>query len=180
MNDKSLEQMKALKAENNELKNEIKVLKEEMKKLQMFGQTIDEEELKYFKSLAFTDNLTGAFNRHYLNQILYKKYNEKEIFIALSDTNDLKEINDREGHLAGDMALCDLVASLLQFGIVIRWGGDEFLVLSESPIDLNGIYNGHCIATLKKSAEMSLYDAIEEVDQKMYSYKKIYKENKNK
>ena len=49
------------------------------------------------------------------------------------DLDRFKEVNDTQGHAAGDQALCE-VARLLQVNLrgydhAARWGGDEFLVL---------------------------------------------------
>jgi diguanylate cyclase (GGDEF)-like protein len=58
--------------------------------------------------------------------------------VAVLDIDNLKPINDTQGHSAGDRAI-QLVANTLRSAIrpadfLFRWGGDEFLVLWVGPI----------------------------------------------
>ena len=90
------------------------------------------------KEQAIHDPLTGLHNRYYLNQVLAqevkrsKRYNHSIAFL-MADVNRFKEINDRHGHHVGDEVLKG-IASLLhtavrESDIVVRYGGDEFLVI---------------------------------------------------
>ncbi len=94
-----------------------------------------EQELK---EQAIYDPLTNVYNRFYLYKTLdrekrlSKRYNRKIGFLMV-DINDLKNINDNYGHLEGDKVI-QIVASILQkeareTDLVIRYGGDEFLIL---------------------------------------------------
>ena len=87
---------------------------------------------------AETDALTGLYNRYFLNKILeieiprVKRYNHP-ISLLMIDLHDFKRFNDTYGHLFGDYILRE-TASLLQANvrrpdIVVRYGGDEFVVL---------------------------------------------------
>lgn len=87
---------------------------------------------------AETDALTGLYNRHFLNKILeieiprVKRYNHS-ISLLMLDLCDFKYFNDAYGHQFGDYILRE-TASLLQANvrrpdIVVRYGGDEFVVL---------------------------------------------------
>jgi diguanylate cyclase (GGDEF)-like protein len=90
------------------------------------------------KELAIHDSLTGVFNRHYMEQVLErefkqsKRYNRSIGFLYI-DVNKLKQINDNYGHQMGDKAIKAVGDFLKQEAretdIVIRYGGDEFLVL---------------------------------------------------
>jgi len=90
------------------------------------------------KEQAIHDSLTGLHNRYYLNQVLgrevkrSKRYNHCMAFLMI-DVNRFKEINDRYGHQAGDEILKEVASSLREAvretDIVIRYGGDEFLVI---------------------------------------------------
>jgi diguanylate cyclase (GGDEF)-like protein len=90
------------------------------------------------KELAIHDSLTGLHNRYYLNQVLdrevkrSKRYNHHIAFLMI-DVNRFKEINDRYGHQVGDevlkMVATSLRESVREADIVIRYGGDEFLVI---------------------------------------------------
>ena len=99
------------------------------------------ERLEY---LSKVDGLTGLLNRRALaEQLEYeidraKRYNS-ELSIILCDLDNLKEINDTHGHLAGDTTLQIVSASLRNAlrnaDIAGRYGGDEFLVIiPQTPI----------------------------------------------
>jgi len=88
--------------------------------------------------LATVDDLTGAFNRNYLNAHLDNELNRARrlgypLGLLIVDVDDLKKVNNRHGHLAGD-ELLKLVVSVLKESIretdwVARYGGDEFAVV---------------------------------------------------
>jgi diguanylate cyclase (GGDEF)-like protein len=90
------------------------------------------------KEQATHDPLTGLHNRYYLNQVLAqevkrsKRYNHHIGFLMI-DVNRFKEINDRYGHQIGDEVLQEIAALLRtevrESDIVVRYGGDEFLVI---------------------------------------------------
>jgi diguanylate cyclase (GGDEF)-like protein/PAS domain S-box-containing protein len=88
--------------------------------------------------MARHDPLTGVFNRHALAEILESEISrarryQHPIGILMIDVNRFKEVNDRFGHGTGDRVLCivaeALCRSVRDSDIVIRYGGDEFLVL---------------------------------------------------
>ena len=88
--------------------------------------------------MAHTDALTGTYNRHYLNGILEselnraKRYNHPIGFLMM-DVDRFKQINDQYGHHVGDEVLIQiskqLVETLRESDIVVRYGGDEFLAI---------------------------------------------------
>jgi len=84
------------------------------------------------------DELTQAYNRHYLQDpsLLLKNENAEippNTSVLLIDLDDLKEINDKHGHKAGDEVLrllADTCHSLFRSSdIFVRYGGDEFICL---------------------------------------------------
>lgn len=88
--------------------------------------------------MAHTDALTGTYNRHYLNGILEAEFNRAKrynhpIGFLMIDVNRFKQINDQCGHSAGDDVLIgiskQLVETLRESDIVVRYGGDEFLAI---------------------------------------------------
>ena len=88
--------------------------------------------------LSKTDGLTGLLNRRALTEQLEYEIDRArrygaELSIILCDLDNLKEINDTHGHLAGDMALQLLSATvrntLRSVDIAGRYGGDEFLLI---------------------------------------------------
>lgn len=88
--------------------------------------------LFYLKS-SHTDALTGLSNLHHLNQ---RKYRKSALCVAYVDLDHLKQINDTQGHKAGDDALKEVADHLQRacsrFETAYRIGGDEFLVVSLS------------------------------------------------
>jgi diguanylate cyclase (GGDEF)-like protein len=84
------------------------------------------------------DGLTGALRRESFTETLdlaikQARTTETPLCIAVLDVDNLKPINDRHGHSAGDKTLQDLVntarAHLRAADVIGRIGGDEFAVL---------------------------------------------------
>jgi diguanylate cyclase (GGDEF)-like protein len=148
------------------------------------------------------DPMTRVYNRYCLEELLQREISlaeryDKSFAVILVDLNRFKEINDRFGHLMGDFVLAE-VAQLLHScvrgsDVVIRYGGDEFVVvLSETDLlgaqavvsrihqkveewsannkvarfDL-GVSTGVSIFSQGKT----INDLISEADQQMYSMK---------
>lgn len=85
------------------------------------------------RRLADRDPLTGATNRRALRDI-FKKIEGKSAMLLFFDLDGFKKINDEHGHAAGDHCL-QLFASALKESFrpsdhVVRYGGDEFLVIA--------------------------------------------------
>ena len=87
---------------------------------------------------AVTDALTGCFNRaHTLEtfeaELRRSRRTGSELSVLMIDVDGFKELNDRQGHLAGDAALKSVAKrlgqTLRQSDHRCRYGGDEFLVL---------------------------------------------------
>jgi diguanylate cyclase (GGDEF)-like protein len=85
---------------------------------------------------AQVDPLTGALGRE-RGELALKEEVERarrgdgRFILAFIDLDDLKGLNDRDGHAAGDEALRELVsairANLRSFDPIVRYGGDEFV-----------------------------------------------------
>jgi diguanylate cyclase (GGDEF)-like protein len=97
-----------------------------------------DEEVKALQHLAATDPLTGLANRrggekHIANEISRAKREKRPLSCILLDLDRFKLVNDTYGHQAGDQLLRD-VSNLLRrtvraYDIVVRWGGEEFLLV---------------------------------------------------
>ncbi len=78
------------------------------------------------------DALTQAFNRRCFYDDAERHFSKLKAVISI-DLNDLKVINDTQGHASGDAALCsivDVIKKLLPSGCTLyRTGGDEFMIL---------------------------------------------------
>ena len=105
------------------------------------------------KDLSLTDPLTGLRNRRYLRELIgaevarvrrvhedYRRHPEQEralekafLGFVLLDIDHFKDINDSHGHEAGDALIRGYAERLSQTlrgeDAVIRWGGEEFLVV---------------------------------------------------
>jgi diguanylate cyclase (GGDEF)-like protein len=87
---------------------------------------------------AITDGLTGAYNRHYLDEFLNievkrcQRY-KRPLTLLMLDLDHFRACNERAGHQGGDKALQDVVR-LINMGVrsvdlVARYGGEEFTVV---------------------------------------------------
>lgn len=90
------------------------------------------------KEKSQRDGLTSLNNRRALDERISEKDFSDVKSIAIVDIDNFKVINDETGHKAGDEALL-LVSSSLRYFFkdreLFRYGGDEFLILSESNPD---------------------------------------------
>jgi diguanylate cyclase (GGDEF)-like protein len=90
------------------------------------------------RRIAWTDSLTGVYNRHFFNEMLPRemeraaRYNH-QLSLLLLDIDGFKRYNDTYGHLKGDAALRVLArvftSQLRSSDIIARFGGDEFVVI---------------------------------------------------
>jgi diguanylate cyclase (GGDEF)-like protein len=85
---------------------------------------------------AHLDALTGTYRREMghmalTNEIDRARRSDGRFVLAFVDVDRLKDINDRDGHAAGDSALQAVVAAirsrLRSFDPIVRYGGDEFV-----------------------------------------------------
>lgn len=87
---------------------------------------------------AMHDPLTGTWNRRAILDMLSQELARSgrdgtPIGVAIADLDHFKQINDRYGHMAGDMALCEAVRRmrtlLRPYDAIGRYGGEEFLIV---------------------------------------------------
>lgn len=98
----------------------------------------------YFSTLSestYIDQLCEVYNRRYYNVYISTLCNSKNNGIvtgALIDMDDFKLINDRFGHDIGDEALIQFASILKKhmqkIGVVVRYGGDEFILLAKCSV----------------------------------------------
>ena len=158
------------------------------------------------KALSDRDQMTGLFNRFgYENKALplYESslLKNSHIMVMFVDINYMKRINDEFGHLHGDNAIMTVVsaikANIREDAIAVRFGGDEFLVISpvadekEASVVRNSILGFLYDKNLEKSVpyeisvsigfvvtdpgsrpDATLEDYIKDADKLMYEIKK--------
>ncbi|WP_223787639.1 GGDEF domain-containing protein [Marinicella meishanensis] len=92
---------------------------------------------KKLENQAFTDELTGLYNRRGLLKkfeamMMQADAEGQAMSIIIADLDDFKEFNDTFGHLAGDDFLAELGCHLLgmmgEQQVIGRWGGEEFAI----------------------------------------------------
>ncbi|MEW6601712.1 MAG: GGDEF domain-containing protein [Nitrospirota bacterium] len=112
--------IKTLQEENIALKAEIKAKQDRI------------------EEISITDDLTGLYNIRFLNQSLDIEIERSRRFSSMftlifMDIDDLKKVNDRFGHLTGSKVLIEtarvLQDNLRKVDIIIRYGGDEFVII---------------------------------------------------
>ena len=94
------------------------------------------EENQHLEDMAFHDKLTGAYNREFFDQNhmkIVESFSPSKIAIAFLDIDYFKSVNDAYGHSVGDKVLMEFVqvikSNLRKEDILIRWGGEEFILL---------------------------------------------------
>ena len=150
----------------------------------------------------YIDKLTGVYNRYELDKVLKKRMFSSNTRIAalMLDLNDFKSINDNYSHDEGDQALYAFATILAETigpeGIVIRFAGDEFIILMPKfkADDLTGHidrihenidrYNEKSGKPYKLCAAIGgkifdcnkddMTDIVKQIDKLMYSDKKAY------
>ena len=170
------------------------------------------QEEEYSKRLAQArieaniDALTGVKNRN-----AYRVYEERlnaqieigrapEFAITILDVNDLKKVNDNEGHKAGDQYLrdaCKIVCTTFKRSPVFRVGGDEFAVISQGDDyarldELIAQMNAHndeavenggiviALGTARYENDVKVASVYERADQTMYENKSELKSRKKR
>lgn len=92
------------------------------------------EKLNY---MAFRDSLTGLYNRRYIKDDLMGEIasygrDDVECVLIMADVDNFKMINDQYGHENGDVVLIcisNIMESICRRHRVVRWGGEEFLII---------------------------------------------------
>jgi diguanylate cyclase (GGDEF)-like protein len=90
------------------------------------------------EKMSITDNLTGVPNRNHLLARFEEEFQEHrrqktELGCLLIDLDDLKKVNESQGHLTGDAVLKEFArmtkSCIRIYDIFGRFGGEEFIIL---------------------------------------------------
>lgn len=90
------------------------------------------------EEMAVKDKLTGLFNRHAFSILSSRlmagmRRESHRLAVMLIDIDLFKQINDSYGHAAGDTVLKEVAGMirdrLRETDVIVRWGGEEFLVV---------------------------------------------------
>lgn len=106
----------------------------------------EREQRQIAEAAAVVDPLTQSFNRRYLEHLMEKelhrarRLNTKIAFLMI-DVDEFKSVNTRFGHIVGDTVLRE-VADVIRKSVrasdtVVRYGGDEFLVVLGEAVELD-------------------------------------------
>ncbi len=116
------------------------------------------------KIMARSDSLTGLVNRRYAYEVFEKDFGDETIphCIVMGDIDQFKKLNDTYDHGFGDEVLvtvANYIEELLpESYIKSRWGGEEFLIAANEPLD-------------------SVYEKIEMLRKKISEHDFFYKDN---
>ena len=111
---------------------------------------------------AFTDDLTGVKSKHAYVEVEEKMnrriedHSMTEFAIVLFDLNNLKKINDTQGHEAGDRYIkdaCNIICYRFKRSPIYRIGGDEFVAIIEGD-DYKNLYE--LAAAFEKDMDVNL------------------------
>ena len=143
------------------------------------------------EQLCQQDTLTGLYNRHAFDRLVIDIQAGKttKLGVIALDLNDLKRINDRFGHVAGDALLQQTAICLTRFSQdTFRLGGDEFVIVCQDYTEqdclalidaLRNDFNRHELSVslgfAYQAATTNLSVLLRKADQAMYQEKQAYK-----
>lgn len=155
------------------------------------GRNLLSNNMSAYSQALYRDPLTNAYNRRYYTE-------QSEAFanaegVAMIDVDKFKAVNDTYGHQAGDETLRLIVRGIIDCirssDILIRYGGDEFLLFFPSipsdifasrleeirrrvesitvpgcpnfkpTVSIGGVYGAHPLADAIHRADLKMYDA---------------------
>ena len=127
-----------------QFRKETRHKKDIIKKLVIYEEQVAQilnelnEKNETLRNIANTDELTGAYNRHYFDKVIITELERnnryyESLSLILFDIDHFKKVNDTWGHSTGDEVLIK-VSNIIKDNIrkpdvFIRWGGEEFTIL---------------------------------------------------
>jgi diguanylate cyclase (GGDEF)-like protein len=164
----------------------------------MQGEILRRSSARKLNPMLIQDELTGAFNRGFMQRKITEWLHHKRPFAVLFiDLDDFKYINDTYGYAVGDQILMHFVSRLKEDlrleDRVVRYGGDEFCVLFQNAEEAQRVHerwkdiwlkyfleNGAAIqygfssgiAEYTCEDEMTFFEFLDKIDQQMYVEKR--------
>lgn len=93
--------------------------------------------INIIKRKVYTDYLSGLYNRKFLWKKAREIPKETLLSVLICDIDNFKHINDTYGHGNGDKIIQavshTIKTHISPHDLAVRWGGEEFLILSRSP-----------------------------------------------
>lgn len=161
-----------------------------------------QEEIQELQKIVYEDGLTKSYNRKWFEDTVLTPDHitlRESGTLVMVDLNKFKEINDTYGHIVGDKVLKHVALKLKESGgRVIRYGGDEFIVIFDVRVTSHDIRSkmdkiihyfqkvhfkvkphsfkisfAYGLAPFHEGSEVS--DVIEMADKAMYTHKKSEK-----
>lgn len=147
--------------------------------------------IQELQNMSYCDQLTQIGNRHAMKEYIENIQNEQCVGIVYCDITGLKQVNDKEGHDAGDKLIIEACRSLQklfgEYGL-FRIGGDEMLavctqmeekILWEKIEQLKKDYEGKSIhvaigAVWEENSLRGIDKLISEAEKRMYKDKSEY------
>jgi diguanylate cyclase (GGDEF)-like protein len=159
-----------------QLEKEVQVRTEELEARNRELEKLNDQ----LAEASITDSLTGLRNRRYVDQFIATELARFErsqtetalagsdgreellgrtMFFMMIDLDGFKQINDRFGHHAGDLALIQVTETLQSCcrasDTIVRWGGDEFMVIGVA----SGIFQAKVLAErIREAVAEQRYD----------------------
>lgn len=145
--------------------------------------------------MSQTDLLTGVKNRnHFENRLReYPAICKSNLFCVYADVNGLHEMNNRQGHTAGDKMLCEVAEAMKRcFGEehTYRIGGDEFVAFRadgqednllveifrlRQALDEKGYHVSFGIAAREKAqGDMDMHELVNDAEGNMFAAKRLF------
>lgn len=115
-------------------------LQEANTELEQAKRTLEDMNIR-LDTASRTDSLTGLFNRRHLEESAQREHARyvrtgKRFSVVMCDIDFFKNVNDLHGHDAGDSLLRmvgqDIAQTVRPYDILVRWGGEEFLLFLPS------------------------------------------------
>lgn len=176
-------------------------LREQERQLRQKEERANKEKEK-LTSKAYLDTLTGIPNRLYFEEKMVQIMEECRHFtICYADLDNLKAVNDRFGHRAGDSYICEFVfrvrSRIREYDVFCRIGGDEFcLVFPECHMEIadqkmlkvlqeftdygaplfQASFSYGLVEIAPDDERRTLDEILSEADTKMYQMKRTHKE----